>query len=192
MKSTGLTTRCFSPVQRKPAKADFFCFRGKVPRRGGGFFPGGRQAAKLPIGRRGLRGAEVLPPWLRGGSPPQRKAPQGVKKARRRKRGTLWNADQNIVFTIIAKESTEGSPLFCFRKNCGGGGLFLAVRQQNAAPVFGRKRRGFLGTPPQVERLHFFSAGAQRGGFCVGVAAGFAQAKKISRGADFFLRRIFF
>lgn len=73
MKSTGLTTRCFSPVQRKPAKADFFCFRGK---------------------RR-----------------------------------------QNFP---------------------GGGGLFLAVRQQNAAPVFGRKRRGFFGTPPQVERLRFF------------------------------------
>ena len=53
---------------------------------------------------------------LRGGkSPPQRKALQGVKKARRRKQSTLWNADQNIVFTIIVKESTEGSPLFCFR-----------------------------------------------------------------------------
>lgn len=91
MKSTGLTTRCFSPVQRKPAKADFFCFRKNY---GGAadFSQAVRQAAKPPIGRRGLRGAEVLPPWLRGASPPQRKAPQGVKKARRGVRGTLWNA----------------------------------------------------------------------------------------------------
>ena len=130
MKSTGLTTRCFSPVQRKPAKADFFLFLGESSPAGRRIFPrrcGKPQSRRLgggacgvrkssrrgcvgasppqrkapqgvkkarrrkrgffgtppPIGRRGLRGAEVLPPWLRGASPPQRKAPQGVKKARR-------------------------------------------------------------------------------------------------------------
>ena len=115
----------------------------KVPRRGDRFFPGGRQAAKPPIGRRGLRGAEVLPPWLRGASPPQRKAPQGVKKARRRKQSMLWNADQNIVFTIIAKESTEGSPLFCFRgKLRRGGGFFPGGAATERRPPFSGESGG--------------------------------------------------
>lgn len=58
-----------------------------------------------------------------------------------------------------------------------GGGFFL---------------RGGNGTPPQVERLRFFSAGAQRGGFCVGVAAGFAQAKKSAERLIFFFVVYFF
>ena len=86
MKSTGLTTRCFSPVQKKPAKADFFCFRKNC---GGAadFSPAVRQAAKPPIGCGACGVRKSSRRGCVGASPPQRKAPQGVKKARRRKRG---------------------------------------------------------------------------------------------------------
>ena len=78
-------------VKESTEGSPLFCFRGKLrqnfPGGAADFSPAVRQAAKPPIGRRGLRGAEVVPAWLRGASLPQRKAPQGVKKARRGLRG---------------------------------------------------------------------------------------------------------
>ncbi len=155
---------------KKARKSGLFLFSGESS-------PAGRQAAKPPIGRRGLRGAEVLPPWLRGASLPQRKAPQGVKKARRRKRGTLWNADQNMVFTIIAKESTEGSPLFCFRKNCGGAADFSQAGGKpqscrlggGACGVRKSSRRGCVG---QARRREKHRKGLKKPGGGCGVCFG--------------------
>ncbi len=99
-----------------------------------------------------------------------------------------------MIFTIIVKESTESSPLFALSEELRrGGGFSPAVRQRNAAAPFSGESGGdFSGRRRRLSGCAFFSAGAQRGGFCVGVAAGFAQAKKSAERLIFFFIVYFF
>ena len=160
----------FSPAGGTPPQVERLRFFSAGAQRGGK-----PQSCRLGGGACGVRKSSRR--GCVGASPPQRKAPQGVKKARRGVRGTLWNADQNMVFTIIAKESTEGSPLFCFRKNYGGAADFSpAVRQAAKPPIVRRGLRGAEVLPPwlcgQARRREKHRKGLKKPGGACGVRFG--------------------